>query len=229
MSCCSCVKKRLDYMLSRPNITRKHDLIWIMEEAEKQIEEVEKKERSKHEFIGVRSVTEEEKKKLSFDPDYTQSCTTGGTCTCVTLKTCDGAVDCRNTANCTCSCPDPTKPNSSYVSTTCAVGAGSGCSCSGTPIKRCQTSTCTCNCTGLCYYACDPGYRWNAVTEQCELIPVPAKPLINMPLVNPVLVNVPLVRAFETMLLQSPLELQSADMFLSRTESLHFALQLSSN
>lgn len=214
MPCCSCVQKRIKYMLSRPRITQKHDLIWIMEEAERQVEAKE----------SVQPLTKTEVRKemakLGYDPDYYQGCTASGSCSCYGISGfCTENWECVNpTDTCACACPAASKAHSHYVSNTCSKTTTNNCTCS---YPRCAAGkTCKCACNGVCWYNCDDGYQYNPVTGLCELIPVPpAKPLINMPLVNPILVNPPLVRALGTMLPQSALELQLADTFLLQTKS----------
>jgi len=194
MVCGNCVDKLARRLFQHHKI----DMIRAYELAEKAVERVEN-----------RAVPSPEIK--SGNPtDYTQTCTIG-TCIKSTTNCAKAGAYCELDADCsggvclaegTCGCPAPLA-NSHQIS-----GCSVGCVVSGTcakcnKVKAVCAPTCATSCaSGTCGYDCDPPRIWNPVTLTCDLIPVPAKPLINMPLVNPILVNPPIVRALETKSLQ---------------------------
>lgn len=160
MACGSCVHTLALKLIAHH---RNLDFIRAFELAEKAVERVEQRDRDPE----TRSLTEQEKAELPFDPDYTQACIIGGSQTsCIPDDPCD-SVD-----TCSCSCPSPSKANSHYVSDTCAAQG----------LCRYAGGVCTkrgCNCaastsTPYCYYACDTGYVWNPVTLLCEAVAVAA-------------------------------------------------------
>jgi len=98
-----------------------------------------------------------------WNPDYTQSCTVGGTCTCKSGTDCSTSDPGCVTQTCSCSCPSALA-NSTYVSDSCDPLYAGNCLCTGTPKKCASLRTCTCNCGGgACSYNCDAGYTWNGV------------------------------------------------------------------
>jgi hypothetical protein len=170
MACGSCVQKLALTLIDHHR--HKLDFIRALELAEKGVERHEKNkpEPQSLKFEGVRTVTEEQMQKLSFDPDYSTACTPTGYCACYSsTKICTYPVDCLSIIECDYSCPSPPKAHSHFVSETCISDMSYTCNCGGD--KKCLAGkTCTCICTGLCYYSCDTGYAWNPVTELCEAI-----------------------------------------------------------
>jgi hypothetical protein len=173
-------------MLSRPRITAKKDLIEILVEAEKQVEEAGRGRPARvRAFEGVRSLTVQEKAELAkrgIDPDYSQACTVTGVCACYgALIRCDIDSECLKEdwgATCVSGCPNP-KPNSSQVSAACVVGTTNNCDCGA--LNKCVAGkTCTCTVSGLCYYVCTLPYVWDEATQTCVLLPS-VKAGLNLP------------------------------------------------
>lgn len=177
MVCGSCVENLAHRLVSHEQFRKKYNWIEALEHAAKGHERHEANQPKPIRFDGVRSVTEQQKRELPFDPDYFQNCITGGNCACYAVfHVCATDPDCVNTNTCACTCPAPPVPNSSYVSNTC-VPLASGCTCLIT--LRCRTTDlCSCSCSGLCYYNCDLGYVWNPITFACDLIPT-GQPLMD--------------------------------------------------
>jgi hypothetical protein len=174
MTCTPCVAS-LAYRLMR---NHKIDMIRAFEIAEKGIQRHEANNPKPISFEGIKPVTPEEKETLTFDPDYSQSCTVSGVATCYVYADrhfCEDQYDCVKTNTCACSCPAASKPHSHYVSDTCSVALSNSCIC----YIRCQNlGTILCGCAGLCYYTCDVGYVWNPATQTCDPAPVTAHQII---------------------------------------------------
>lgn len=104
---------------------------------------------------------------LPAEYDYLQNCTGGGACTCSGGLECTKVIDCISIAGCQKNCPAPTKANSHLIegSNSCVVGASQNCACS---VGFCVYGrTCTCLISGQCAYACDDGYVFDPLTEEC--------------------------------------------------------------
>lgn len=181
MACGNCV-----FDLAR-RLVKHHKIDWIfaLESAEKGVERVENREPDI--LAGVEGLD-----------DYTQACLPSSptvvACPEASIR-CFTGTDCAElTQTCSsASCPAPL-PNSHYVSNNCTKVVYV--TCQECISRRCKT-TGTYKCAGTCGYDCTPPYVWNPITLQCEIPPIPAKPLINKPLVNPTLINPPLIRWLE--------------------------------
>lgn len=150
----------------------KIDWIFALERARKGIEafEARKPGITRAQKAGIHTLTPEEKleifKKHGFNPDYSESCDSTGSCSCPIPRVCKADIQCLDVTGCDCECPDPPKANSHYVSNNCIVTWLDNCECG--PLGECYGGrTCTCQCSGLCYYDCDDGYVWDPVTETC--------------------------------------------------------------
>lgn len=99
-----------------------------------------------------------------YNPDYSQLCTPHGVKNCKSASTpCTSPSQCQDVNNCTCDCPAPTDPNSTYTSNTCSPTIPS-CACIARTNCTGGTLPCSCSVVGRCYYTCTPPYVWNGTT-----------------------------------------------------------------
>lgn len=184
MPCCSCVQKLAKRLVENHRI----DLIRAHELAEKAIIRAETRQKTEDAILTLQLLEAlPQHPFLMFNPDYSQSCTGQTGCTTATCNfagdICFIDTDCEAGASAcggSCSCK-AAKPNSHWVSGSCScIRYLPDCQdCEGAPPKGKCKSTINCSCSGTCYYDCDDGYKWNPTTQQCELIPVAKKPIMD--------------------------------------------------
>lgn len=102
------------------------------------------------------------------DYDYMVSCVSKGTCSCGNFgQVCSNSDDCVEGSCAVNACPDPPKPHSSFVESTCTPTYDHSCICELAEVGGQQKEICgfrgSCSCAsqGACFYKCDSGYEYD--------------------------------------------------------------------